>query len=477
MLVLYRIMFQGCEIMSCEDLLNFYENIDFEIVESFETPSPSGTIKLKHVFPMTAEAREDYDKDDRVDLVELAGRGGQKVVYKGNLHSDGRYLALAFMGDSCDLDEVESFFREARIASSLKHPSIVNTHNFGIDEQFGPYSVMDWVEGETLNHVLRKLRQGVDVYQEVFTLKKLTEYFLDICKAVSFAHSKDIIHLDIKPENIIIDYDHDKSFLFDWGLAKAFSPLENFNIDPLLLNQDTKDGYFRGTPGYMPPEQISEQKKSLKTDIYQLGALLYTILFKHCPVEGDNVEEILEKTLRGDIYVDSLSREKMPLVSICKKAMHPNPDERYADVRTMIDELKSISVKEVKSKNTLWHVALAALLPLTFILGSFMLIDDKARDYRKIEISELVVPQAIEVNYERNNLLSSDDISLLEEFSQYSGEEDNTPFFLIDKPTPSWYKYLDKVIKEGISSKDLLEIGLLFEKDQLISFYTTEDGL
>ena len=463
--------------MSGEDLQEFYENIDFEIVESFEKPSPSGTIKLKHVFPMTAEAREDHDKDDGVDLIDLAGRGGQKVVYKGHLHSDGRFLALAFMGDSGDLDEVENFFREARIAASLKHPSIVNTHNFGIDEQYGPYSVMDWVEGETLNHILRKLRQGVQVYEEVFTLKKLSEYFMDICKAVSFAHSKDIIHLDIKPENILIDYDMDKSFLFDWGLSKAFSPLENFNLDPLLLNNDTKDGYFRGTPGYMPPEQITEQKKNEKTDIYQLGALLYTIIFKHCPVEGDNVEEILEKTLRGDIYVDSLSREKMPLILICKKAMNPDPEKRYSDVRSIIDELKSINIQEVKKQNTVWHFALAALLPLAFILTSFLLIDESSPGYGKIEISVLEVPEAIEVKYEEVSLMSADDISLLEEFSHYGAEEDNTPLFLIDKPTPSWYIYLDKLLKEKIPAEAMLEIGLLMEKEDLISFYLKEEGL
>jgi len=463
--------------MSCEDLLDFYESIDFEIVESFETPSPSGTIKLKHVFPMTAEAREDYDKDDGVDLIELAGRGGQKVVYKGHLHSDGRDLALAFMNDSCDLDEVESFFREARIAASLKHPSIVNTHNFGIDELYGPYSVMDWVEGETLHHVLRKVRQGVDVYEQVFTIKKLTEYFLEICKAVSFAHSKDIIHLDIKPENIIIDYDSDRAFLFDWGLSKAFSPLENFTIDPVLLNHDTKHGYFRGTPGYMPPEQITEQKKSEKTDIYQLGALLYTIIFKHCPVEGDDVEEVLEKTLRGDIYVDSITKDKLPLISICKKAMNPDPEKRYSDVRAIINELKCISFEKPRSSGSAWHFALAALLPLTFILASFLIIDSPAADFRKVEIAEFISTETIAVSYESSVFMTGDDISLLEEFSHFGAEEDNTPMFLIEKPIPTWYTYLDNLIREEISEEAMAELNQLIDKDLLITFYSTEDGL
>lgn len=464
--------------MSGEDLQDFYENIDFEIVESFEAPSPSGTIKLKHVFPMTAEARKDYDKDDEVDLIELAGRGGQKVVFKACLHSDGRNLALAFMGDSCDLDEVENFFREARIATSLKHPSIVNTHNFGIDEQFGPYSVMDWVEGETLNHILRKMRQGVDVYEQVFTLKKLTEYFLDICKAVSFAHSKDIIHLDIKPENILIDYDQDKSFLFDWGLAKAFAPLENFNIDPLLLNFDTKEGYFRGTPGYMPPEQITERTKNEKTDIYQLGALLYNMLFKHCPVEGDNVEEILQKTLDGEIFVDALRPEMLPLVAVCKKAMSPDPEDRYSNVRTIIDEVKKVKFPETKKFSKFWLAAAVAVVPLIMVLCGFMFIDDKQYEMKIIETAELRSANVFSSEgLVSNTLLSTEDIALLEEFSHFNAEEYDTPLYMSSAPVPNWYRELDSLMKKEMGSLLEEEMALLLKIENWITFYKMEEGL
>lgn len=463
--------------MSGEDLEEFYENMDFEIVESFVASSPSGTIKLKHVFPMTAQARKDYDKDDEVDLVELAGRGGQKVVYKGALHSDGRCLALAFMGETSDLDEVESFFREARIATSLKHPSIINTHNFGIDEQFGPYSVMDWVEGETLNHVLKKVRQGVAVYEQVFTLKKLSEYFLDICKAVSFAHSKDIIHLDIKPENILIDYDFDKAFLFDWGLAKAFSPLENFNIDPLLLNVDTKDGYFRGTPGYMPPEQITERTKNEKTDIYQLGALLYNMIFKHCPVEGDNVEEILNKTLAGEIFVENITREKMPLVAICKRAMSPNPDDRYPNVRAIIDEIKKIEYVEPRKLKKYWLTALAALIPVIMVLSSFCVMGDSQFELNKIESVEVSTPSQNSQSSVESKLLSADDIALLEEFSHFGAEQYDIPLYMNSRPTPNWYRQLDSLMKSEMGTLLNEDMALLLKIENLITFYKIEDGL
>ena len=461
--------------MSGEDLLEFYDSIDFEIVDSFETPSPSGTIKLKHVFPITEEARNKTDKDDEVEILEIAGEGGQKIVYKGQLQSDSRFLGLALMNEVSDLDEVENFLREARISMSLRHPSIVPVHDFGIDEMYGPYIVMDWVEGETLNHILRKLRLGVDVYEEVFTLKKLLEYYLDIAKAVSFAHSKDIIHSDIKPENILIDYDKDKAFLFDWGVAKAFSPLENFNIDPVLLNNDTKAGYFRGTPGYMPPEQITEQKKNEKTDIYQLGALLYTLVFRHCPVEGDNVEEILEKTLAGEIFVDSLSKEILPLIKICKKAMSPDPDDRYNDVRSIINEVKEIKIKEAKKKNYFLRHTCAALLPFILLISAFLFVDNETPVAMSefVEVEQVLPQQEILVN--SNNLLTAQDIALMEEFSHFEAENYSEPLSLSN--LPSWYSYLDFIIKREMGPMMGEDVVMLFRIENLISLNVTEDGL
>ncbi|MCM8525745.1 MAG: serine/threonine protein kinase, partial [Lentisphaeraceae bacterium] len=356
-------------------------------------------------------------------------------------------------------------------------PSIINTHNFGIDEEFGPYSVMDWVEGETLHCVLKKIRLGVSVYKETFTLPKLLKYYLDICKALSFAHSKDIIHLDIKPENILIDYEKDKVFLYDWGLAKAFSPLENFNIDPLLLNYDTKAGYFRGTPGYMPPEQISEQTKNMKTDIYQLGALLYTMLFKHCPVEGDNVEEILSKTLAGEIFVDSINEEQLPLIAICKKAMHPNPDERYPDVRSIINEVKKVKLPSTEKKNRFLSLALAALLPFIFLISAFLLVDERGSDLKRVEITEEYPLTTAKESQHINNLLTSEDIALLEEFTHYGAENSEKPLFMIDNPVPVWYIYLDDLIKNQLGAASYKDLDLMLKIEKLISFYKTEEKL
>ena len=463
--------------MSCEDLEEFYNNMDFEIVDSFTNSSPSGTIKLKHVFPITTQARKDYDKDDEVDLVQLGGMGGQKTVYKGQLRSDNRFMALAFMNDVSDLDMVECFFAEARIAMSLNHPSIINTHNFGIDEEFGPYCVMDWVEGETLNHVLKNLRLGVTVYEESFTMQKLLAYYLDICKALSFAHSKDIIHLDIKPENILIDYEKDKVFLFDWGLAKAFSPLENFNIDPLLLNHDTKEGYFRGTPGYMPPEQITEQTKNMKTDIYQLGALLYTMIFKHCPVEGDNVEEILNKTLAGEIFVDSINKDHLPLIAICKRAMSPNPEERYPNVRSIINEVNEINLTKEKCRRRLWPIVLAALLPIALVVSAFFLVDEGRYELKRVEITEQFPSIRSNASTSASSLLTSDDIALLEEFSHYDAEEYDKPLYMIENPVPAWYNYLGNLMNREMGSLIIEDLDLLLKIESLISFYKMEDGL
>lgn len=462
--------------MSGEDLQDFYDNIDFEIVESFDKPSPSGTIKLKHVFPITAEALSKSVKDDAVDLIEQIGSGGQKLVFKGLLHSDQRHLALAFMKEVSDLDEVENFFREARISMSLRHPSIVRTFDFGLDEDYGPYTVMEWVDGQNLHHILRAQRSGMQEYNSTFTMDRLIGYFLDVCKAVSFAHSKDIIHLDLKPENILVNFASDKALLTDWGLAKAFSPLENFDLDPLLLNCDTKAGYFRGTPGYMSPEQITEQKKNEKTDIYQLGALLYALVFKHCPVEGDNVDEILKKTLKGEIFVDNITDENLPLIAICKKAMSTEQEDRYSDVREMINEINKIEFVVDKKKSLVQYLVLAALIPVIIVVSAFSFIDSENTEMRKLEIQEVEVFEPAKPHVSGETFLMPEDISLLSEFEDFGRETVETPLYFSNEPVPAWYGYLNDLLNRELGEIDFFEVDLYLKK-RLISYNTSEDGL
>jgi serine/threonine protein kinase len=430
--------------MSAEDLELFYDNLNFDLVDPLEDSGPSGTIKLKYVFPISTEMREKEEGHDEVEIIEEVARGGQKRVFKSRLLRDDSLLALAFNKESSNLNEVESFLREARVTKLLKHPAILQVHDYGIDGLYGPYMVMPWIEGETLHAILKNKRYGSADYVSRYPLHKLLQYFSIVCQAVSFAHSQDVIHLDLKPENILIDHPSDRALVADWGLAKTFSPLGDDEVDPLLLNSESEVGLLRGTPGYMSPEQIMENQLDIRTDVYQLGAILYSVIFLHCPIAGDNVQDILTKTLQGEVYVDSISDDTLPYIGICKRAMDVNPDNRYNDVREILNDLKKvnlsiISKQERKKKRHRLNLAVAVMLFLVTLLivllplgtdGSSKLADsglNTTEEEKGIQTGD--IPNSM-FGAGANSFLDLDDVEV--------------PVYLMVDPEPGWYKFLEK---------------------------------
>ena len=141
-------------------------------------------------------------------------------------------------------------------------------YDIGLDVENRPYFTMKMLAGENLGAILNKLHKDDSAYVQKFPLSVLLDIFLKTCNAIAYAHAQGILHLDIKPENIQIN-DYGEVILIDWGLAW------NLNEENIW-----DDGLIKGTPGYMAPEQIRSETDvfSPLTDIYALGALLYSIL-------------------------------------------------------------------------------------------------------------------------------------------------------------------------------------------------------
>ena len=164
-----------------------------------------------------------------------------------------------------------------------------------------------------------------------------------MCDAISYAHSKNVLHLDIKPENIQVG-EFGEVIVCDWGLGKIIGDkdieYDQLLFNPDLLNNVTLTDQVVGTPGYMAPEQIlKDGEKTKQTDIYSLGAMLYTILTGKGPFRGD-VNTVLQKTVRGNL-IQPVAREvewDIPagLNAVVMKAMSLKPENRYPSV----DELK-----------------------------------------------------------------------------------------------------------------------------------------
>lgn len=271
---------------------------------------------------------------ERYELIRSIGVGGMKYVLLVHDRDTGRETAMALMPDFRERSQrvIEQFIREARITAFLEHPNIVAVHDIGLDCNGAPFYTMSYLRGRPLTTVLKRIRDGREFENCYYTLDRRLRIFQRICNAVNYAHSKNICHLDIKPDNINVG-EFGEVRLFDWGLA-----CETDNEGNALVE---RGGKLRGTPGFMAPEQISVNPDAPKvgktSDIFALGALLYSILTTAVPFSGKNNDETLLKTLSEDpprmrkIAPPGLEIP-LELEVVCRKAMAKDPAERYASV-------------------------------------------------------------------------------------------------------------------------------------------------
>lgn len=293
--------------------------------------------------------KELKDLERYKNLKEIA-RGGMKTVYEALDNQTDRLVAVAKLQVNKDRRQFEDFIREARLTAKLEHPNIINVYDVGLDEKDNPYFTMELKSGDNLHDILKKLSQGNATYVDCYSLEDLLQIFIKVCDAISYAHSKKIIHLDLKPDNIQVGI-YGEVMVCDWGICKVFDKefdtdeFNNIEIDSDLLNSVTLHGDIKGTPGYMAPEQIkAEIGKDPQTDVFALGCILYAILTYEKPFIGARLEDVLVKTLKGDVKKPS---ERVPrhipgsLEAVTLKAMSVDKEDRYSSVAELKNEVES----------------------------------------------------------------------------------------------------------------------------------------
>jgi len=353
---------------------------------------------------------------------ELIARGGMKDVSKVFDPKTGRHVAIAKLHVNSPEELYEPFLREARLTALLDHPNIITIHDIGLDEHSIPFFTMELKTGQTLAELVRenmkdetgsmKNNQMTNTSSFILhtsylkekslhnqeSLHRFLEIFLKVCDAVSYAHSQNIIHLDLKPDNIQVGT-FGEVIVCDWGVGKVIgdNDYDGGEFDRLLINKDllnnmTLSGEIKGTPGFMALEQIQlDGEKTKASDIYALGAILYTLLTRKSTVRGDT-QAMLDKTLAGDIRpaAEAFPELHIPpsLSAVAMKALALNPEDRYKSVHAMRNDIHNFLtgfatsaenagiIKELKlfylRNRTVCRQAVASLLILIVLTAWFM---------------------------------------------------------------------------------------------------------
>jgi WD40 repeat protein/serine/threonine protein kinase len=290
----------------------------------------------------------------RFRVLRPHARGGLGQVFVAVDSQLNREVALKQILDQYADDRTSRtrFSVEAEITGRLEHPGIVPVYGLGTYDDGRPYYAMKFVHGESLKDAIAAFRADEslrgDPGRRSLEVRKLLRRFLDVCNAVDYAHSRGILHRDIKPGNIVLGK-HGETLLVDWGLAKATGRSGPETDERTLLpssasgTADTLPGSALGTPSYMSPEQAAGELDRLgpRSDIYSLGATLYCMLTGKPPFEGE-VEDVLPTVQKGDFQTPrSLDRTiDRPLEAICLKAMALKPDQRYGTAKALADDIE-----------------------------------------------------------------------------------------------------------------------------------------
>lgn len=258
---------------------------------------------------------------NRYEIINLVGSGGMADVYKAKCHKLNRYVAIKVLKEEFgkDADFVKRFHTEAQAAAALLHPNIVNIYDVGEGEGLH-YIVMELVEGITLKEYIHQ--KGTLHSDEAIVIAT------QIGLGLEAAHKNKTIHRDIKPQNIIVT-DDGRIKVTDFGIARA-------------SNGNTITASAMGSVHYFSPEQARGGYVDERSDIYSLGITMYEMVTGHVPFDGDNAVAIALKHIQEEISFEEQEKQNISegLLRIILKAVSKKPEQRYASMTEMLNDLK-----------------------------------------------------------------------------------------------------------------------------------------
>jgi serine/threonine-protein kinase len=289
----------------------------------------------------TATAREWDLRGPRYYPTTFHAEGGQGEVFRGEDMDLGRPVALKRLRKEMESNPAirQRFVAEAEITARLQHPGIVPVYELVRDAAGKPFYAMRFIEGEPLNKAIEKLHARGELHttDHSLALRKLLTHFMTACETVAYAHSRGVVHRDLKPRNIMLG-EYGETLVIDWGLAKPAPSVETETQTPV---SDLK--MVEGTFQYMSPEQAEgQQNLGPASDIFSLGATLYHILTGHAPYLGPSKLKTWQQAKALDCPRPCEIKKDIPraLEAICLKAMALEPDDRYATAKALAGDLE-----------------------------------------------------------------------------------------------------------------------------------------
>ena len=368
--------------------MDFFDDFEGPEGNRYEEPGgprdegPGRRRDTRSVIEAVSSAARMDDGHPRYDDLGPLGVGGMGEVRRVLDRQLGRTLAFktshAPSAGSSTL--AARFLEEAQATAQLQHPGIVPVYDLGELPDGRLWFTMKEVSGQTFGEVITEVhavsRQRWEVAPSGWALRRLVDVLQQVCEAVGYAHSRGVVHRDLKPDNVMVG-SFGEVLVLDWGLAKVLGQTdlaaEEGALDPVRTERSadaanqTLAGQVAGTPAYMPPEQAVGQVDRIdaRSDVYALGAILYHVLSGRAPFTGDSGLEVLDKVRGGppvslmmrDGSSDTLTlgfgfwtEEARPrrgpilpaaLVAACEKAMEREPDARFSSAVELGSELRA----------------------------------------------------------------------------------------------------------------------------------------
>ena len=297
---------------------------------------------------MDAPLPETLNPKTRYAYFSTIAKGGKCLIKScRDLHLR-RTICYKTLRPELAKDPIENrrFLREARLSAALQHPNTVPTYELGRDNKGNHYFTMKLVHGYTLREILD--------YRERYDLTQLMEVLEQVGQALGYAHSRGVLHRDIKPDNVLVGA-YGEVLLLDWGLAKVWHEAdaqdgdedhEEAEGDPGM----TGEGKLQGTVMYMSPEQVNRDPGiSFASDLYSLGALLYETLTGTTPFQGDLIYKLLDQ-IRNDMPPDPRTVSKHPvpdaLAELAMRCLQKDPGARPETADKLVRVLRSDWLKD-----------------------------------------------------------------------------------------------------------------------------------